>query len=284
MCRFRAFNNVLGVGPDHEKNSLLCFDAATGAQCPDSPYPVTFPLSWVGAGSVLSWIKEIDKKIYIFSPGRLNSTGRQFNVMTCFDPNALPGQELCPGKWPVAVPTSAGQSSGTNYGDIFPYRPVAEVDSGVCIGGSRQQNKTASFAYCFDLLGNPIGSLNTGSFEGVRWTGISGEIFGTKMLIPGGSGVYCIVSLTRCQLASVLDLTILPILQDMATNGSCRNYPALNLAPVSEIRDGAYRTYTIRKESPTCYWANGDGGNSRFSHFFFAKRTILIHFVLSLEL
>jgi hypothetical protein len=207
---------------------------------------VTFPISWIGAGSVLSWIREIDSKIYIFSPGKLNSTGRQFNVMTCFDPNALPGQELCPGKWPVQVPTSAGQSSGTNYGDIFPYRPVAEVDSGVCIGGSRQQTKTASSAYCFDLLGNPIGSLATRSFEGVRWTGISGEIFGTKILIPGGSGVYCV---------------------DMATNGSCANYPALNLAPASEIKDGAYRTYTIRKESPTCYWANGDAGNSGFYSF-----------------
>lgn len=236
-----ALNYVSGFGPDHERNNMLCFDSATGKECPDTPFPVKYPAGWTMTGSSVAWTKLIGDRIYIATPGKVS--GKQTNIITCFNPYAPWGENECGGLWPVTIPNTATQG-GNTFGDLFPYRPKAEVDSGVCIGGASYgvnlAGRKPSIAHCWDLDGKSIGDLNTGSFDGVRYPGISGAIHGTRWLIPGGSGVECI---------------------DMATNATCANYPALNLAPIKELSNNTYRTYTIRRESATCYWANGDGGN-----------------------
>lgn len=184
-------------------------------------------------------VKIIGGKVIIFNPGIVGPNADTYSMMTCWDPAT---QQPCQGKWPVNVPSTAGDYQG-GFGDLFPYRRQPDVDAGVCIGGILAYNPypfPTSKPYCYKLDGNPIGMLDSNA-EQMKFFVLSGDIYGTKYLFPSSSGVGC---------------------WNMATNSSCPNYPAYNLAPSSEDGgDRQYRTYTIRRESPTCYWANGDAGN-----------------------
>ncbi|KAI9022665.1 hypothetical protein DFJ74DRAFT_101131 [Hyaloraphidium curvatum] len=228
-------NNVDGFGLDDERNALHCFDTATMEPCPENPIPVKYPTGWRQQSVNTAWTRLIRGKIYIFQPGRTNV---DYDLIACVDPNNDPSYE-CGGLWPVKVPAGA-QSNGNTYSDLFPYRTSATIDSGVCIGGAMGVNASSPSPACFDLSGNFIKQLNTNFSPGLRWPGVSGDLLGTKIILPCGSGVCCF---------------------DMATDATCPNYPAYGFAPSSEIKDGYYRTYTIRKEKPDCWWANGDAGN-----------------------
>ncbi|KAI9001785.1 hypothetical protein DFJ74DRAFT_714407 [Hyaloraphidium curvatum] len=89
--------------------------------------------------------------------------------------------------------------------------------------------------YCWHFDGTKIGYL--ADIHGLlSHTSVSGANFETtKYLVPANDGVACI---------------------DMATNASCTGYPITGLTPGGDIS-----TYTIRAESPTCFWANSDAGD-----------------------
>ncbi|KAI9010037.1 hypothetical protein DFJ74DRAFT_685696 [Hyaloraphidium curvatum] len=240
-------NNVNTFGLEDERNALHCFDTVAMAPCPitngASPpgnIPVKYPAGWVSRNTLTSWTRAIDGKVFIVQQGKL-ANGTEWDVMTCVDPEAAGRNYECAGNWPQKIPTTA-RSNGKSYSDIFPYRTSGSTDAGVCIGGGVITSNNPVRAYCWDLLGAPVGSLNTVFTPGMRWWSGSGDLLGTWILFPCGSGVCCL---------------------DMKTNASCPNYPTTGFAPADELNGGEtwYRTYTLRKEKPDCWWANGDAGN-----------------------
>ncbi|KAI9020638.1 hypothetical protein DFJ74DRAFT_707684 [Hyaloraphidium curvatum] len=235
---FWAVNNAQNAGLDAERNAMLCFDVAAGQECPGSPYPIAYPAGWKNAAAVTAWLMLAGGKFYVFNPGTIGST--RSNVVTCFDPRAA--DYRCAGTaWPQIAPANTSSDGSSRASDLFPYVPRGTPE-GVCVGGVSQENRTnTGNAYCWTLAGAPIGFLRGLKTAGLKWSGTSGALFqSTKLLLPSASGVQCF---------------------DMATGATCPGYPIAGLAPANETTNGWYRTYTIRQETPTCYWANGDAGN-----------------------
>ena len=143
-------------------------------------------------------------KVIMFNPGNTN-------VMMCFDPET---ERNCTGSWPVTVPLSAAGSGGV-VPDLFPFRNTADgADSGVCIGGSPQVAAVGTRnPVCYNMDGTSMGSLDMDPRQ-LRYIAVSGETYGTRILMPGGSGVDCF---------------------DMATNARCTNFNGSNLVPTSEM-------------------------------------------------
>ncbi|KAI9000113.1 hypothetical protein DFJ74DRAFT_775678 [Hyaloraphidium curvatum] len=234
--KFYGFNGAINYGSNAERNAILCFDVATNKTCSGTPLSPPFWSGWMNAGAYTNWITLINNYFYVYAPGKVTGDATFKNVITCIGITGSP----CPGTWPVNV-TTAPLADGKDAADLFPYYNNTDVIAkGVCLGGSGAMVNNVP-AHCWDFTGRFIGSLNTRN-TGLRYYVTRGAMFsGTKLLLPSGGGVGCI---------------------DIATNGTCGSmYPTGNFAPASDLNSGWYRSYTITKETASCYWVNGDAGN-----------------------
>ncbi|KAI9026716.1 hypothetical protein DFJ74DRAFT_704149 [Hyaloraphidium curvatum] len=245
--RFYAINVKRNVALSGAANALLCYDAATQAACPGSPYPITYPSGWVVAATNgifedAAWIQETAGRIFIYLNGIPQGSIFNQNYIFCWD---VATKQMCSGfgtDGRVAVPSDVTVDADQGKAaSLFPYVPSAGNPAGICIGGVKQLpyafDTSSGQIRCWDFAGTLVaGPVNPGN-TGLEIMVASGTIFtGTKYLFPYDSGVGCF---------------------DMTTNQLCTGvWPLLNLAPSA----ATYSTYVIREQTPTCYWTNAHSG------------------------
>jgi len=119
-----AFNEVGGVGSatgSGTKNTLLCFDVATGSACPTKSYPVNLSGTVAEAFGAPAPIGQSGGDIFV--PVAASASGTTITELGCF--NAV-ARTACSGSWPISIPAIAGapfpllDGSGTAIGVCLP--------------------------------------------------------------------------------------------------------------------------------------------------------------------
>ena len=114
-------------------NSLMCFDAATGAKCPGTPISLVGASTTSGGNMSMTRVAVLDDYVFVTTS----------NTLYCFDPDTL---ATCSGSWPVSI--SPWSSSGTAMG-LAPHVDGSEALDGVCYYRSDTPYT------CVDLTGAP---------------------------------------------------------------------------------------------------------------------------------
>ena len=251
--RIYAYNNyggaVLSPGGDNSsaKNALLCYDIALMQTCSGSPFSLQ-----LGASADFQAFSFNDGT----SPGLLlsgnyylplqNSSGNL--ILDCLTLSSTPTE--CSGSWPIitsnsylGIPSIPDLTSG---GDVL----------GICTYTYTQSN---SFEWlCFNSSGVPlVAPSGLTVFTGTLFS--SGPVVvGTRVLLPGQSGVEC---------------------YDFSTNASC-SAPQAATSPSASAH--SYATggsfpmffdnrlvYSVAQDPyrPSCIWVNADGGNYQIQSF-----------------
>ena len=202
--------------------SLLCFDVASGARCPNSPITLT------GLASNGDWSQSLSRPAYL--DGKIFATTDQF--LYCFEPGNL---TACTGSWPVAIsPWRNGYmamglaphvNSSQQLDGVCYYKGTSEADSKSCLNLDGTPNSTWKSPF---ILGVPAHPHITMGVETI------GRFY-------YGSGQYVV----GCW--------------DYSTNAKCTNFGSSGYKTFS-TDVGIVYAVTVDPQNPACLWVNTDRG------------------------
>ncbi len=233
---FYAFNGQSGA-PSGDGDTLMCFNIATEAACPDQPFHFDLGVTSVSTtDNAMAAINIVGGNIFVRLLGTASATGSE--SLACF--NAV-AKSQCVGAWPAVI----APSLATKATAIMPLGDGSGALTGVCLPLSD------SSISCWGFGGAAV-TTPANMASALTFTGPS-DYVGQPVL--RGTKLFNATSSTSNYSANSIGC------YDFDTSASCTNYP---YSPT-----GQSLLYTVNAD-PTdqnCLWLNADGGASQLQNF-----------------